>query len=126
MSKGSKTGAEFLKFVLVGGVSFIVHNVVYLLLIHFGVHPSFSYTMGYASWMIVNFILSNYITFNTTPSLRRAIGFAVSSLLYYIIQMCGFWLCRWLQLPDIIITPLVYTIAFPLNFLMVRFVLRRA
>lgn len=120
-----KSRREFLKFVAVGGVSFLVHNFIYLFLTHFAVNATLAYSAGYVSWAITNFLLSNYITFHTRPTFKSAVGFVVSACLYYLIQLVGFTLCRWLAVPDVIITPLVYTIAFPANFFMVRYVFRR-
>lgn len=129
MSKAEKRRAnkwwEFAKFVVVGGVSFLLHNALYLLLLRLSVDATVAYSMGYAAWMVSNFLLSNYITFHTRPTWRRAFGFMLSSAAYYLIQLLGFALCRWLEVPDTILTPLVYTVAFPLNFLMVRYVLKR-
>ena len=105
-----KSRREFLKFVAVGGVSFLVHNFIYLFLTHFAVNAMLAYSAGYVSWVATNFLLSNYITFHTRPTIKSAVGFT---------------LCRWLAVPDVIITPLVYTIAFPANFFMVRYVFRR-
>lgn len=122
MSKQSKH--EFLKFLVVGAISFVVHNVVYIVLCN-TIDQTLAYTAGYASWMIVNFLLSNYITFHTTPTLRRAVGFIVSSGVYYLIQLLCFTLCSLISVPDIIVTPVVYTISFPINFVMVRYVLKR-
>lgn len=123
MASGRSTH-EFLKFVLVGAVSFIAHNIVYLLLCNIIPH-AVAYTLGYASWMVINFLLSNYVTFHTKPTVRRAVGFAISSGVYYLIQLGGFTLCRLVALPDVIVTPVVYTVSFPINFLMVRYVLKR-
>lgn len=120
----SRSTHEFLKFVVVGAVSFIAHNIVYLLLCDIIPHAA-AYTLGYASWMIINFLLSNYITFHTKPTVRRAVGFVISSGVYYLIQLAGFTLCRLVALPDVIVTPVVYTISFPINFLMVRYVLKK-
>lgn len=123
MSSKSRTRSEFIKFLIVGGISFVVHNVVYMLLLDV-VGGSLAYSLGYVSWMAVNFLLSNYVTFKTRPTMRRAVGFVFSSAIYYLLQMCVYALCAWLDVPDIIVTPLVYTITFPLNFLMVRYVLK--
>lgn len=120
-----RSRSEFLKFMLVGGLSFIVHNLVYIGLIHIDANPTLAYSLGYASWMVVNFLLSSYYTFHSRPTLKRAFGFLLSSAIYYLIQMLCFWLCVELGVPDAIITPVVYTIAFPINFLMVRYALAR-
>lgn len=115
---------EFVKFVAVGGVSFVTHYALYMVLTHLGVNATLAYTLGYVSWMVVNFTLSNYFAFHTRPSVKRALGFAISSGIYYLIQPGGFALCRWVGVPNILVTPLVYTIAFPINFVMVRYVLK--
>lgn len=118
-------GEEFMKFLVVGGVSFLLHNIVYLLLIRIDINASIAYALGYATWMVTNFTLSNLFVFRTRPTLKRAVGFCISSAVYFAIQFAGFTLCRHLNIPDALITPIVYTIAFPINFLMVRYVLKK-
>lgn len=115
---------EFIKFSIVGAISFIFHNIVYLLLIEFGINDTIAYSAGYCTWAVSNFLLSSYYTFHTQPTLKRALGFAASATIYYLIQLVGFSICQWIGLPDIVITPLVYTFAFPFNFVMVRLVLK--
>ena len=125
MAVARRSRQEFLKFLLVGGVSFLVHNLVYLVLVYAGCNHTIAYSLGYMSWMVVNFLLSSYYTFRSKPTLKRALGFMISSGVYYLVQLASFTLCSLCHVPDIIITPVVYTISFPINFIMVRYVLRQ-
>lgn len=126
MRKPSKQARrEFIKFSAVGLISFLMHNIVYLLLTYFEVNATLAYSLGYISWAVSNFLLSTYVTFRTRATVKRAVGFAVSILLYYIVQMTIFTLLQLTPVPEILVTPIVYACAFPINFLMVRWVMKR-
>lgn len=120
-----KTRKEFLRFAAVGAISFLLHNVVYLLLTHFGVNLTLAYSLGYISWAISNYLLSTFVTFRTRLSIKRAVGYAVSIGIYYLVQLAIFSLLQLTPTPEILITPIVYAIAFPINFVMVRWVMKR-
>lgn len=120
-----KTRKEFLRFAVVGAVSFLLHNVVYLLLTHLGTNLTLAYSLGFLSWAISNYLLSTFVTFRTRLSFRRAVGYTVSIGIYYLVQLAIFTLLQLTPTPEILITPIVYTIAFPINFVMVRWVMKR-
>lgn len=120
-----KTRKEFLRFVVVGAISFLLHNVVYMLLTHRGITPTVAYTFGYLSWAVSNYLLSTFVTFRTRLSVKRAVGYAVSIGIYYLVQLAIFSLLQLTPTPEILVTPIVYAIAFPINFVMVRWVMKR-
>lgn len=126
MRKPSKsTRREFVRFAVVGAISFLLHNVVYLALTCLGVNLTLAYTLGYLSWALSNYLLSTYVTFCTRITLRRAVGYAISIGLYYLVQLAIFSLLQLTPTPEILVTPIVYAIAFPINFVMVRRVMKR-
>ena len=124
-NKRRQHARELLKFWASGVASFFMHNVVYLMLLYCGTNASVVYALGFVAWMTTNFLLSNYFTFRTRPSLRRAIAFSISAAIFFAIQFVGFSVCQHFDVHDGLITPIVYTVAFPFNFLMVRYAMRK-
>ncbi len=108
-----------------------------------------TYTLGYAVSFIGNYILSLRWTFRTQGSVGKGVGFAFSHLVNYGMHMgllnlflhlgvgrglaaCVLWLAPWLVelVPSLgdpaALLPLpVYVIVVPVNFLLVRFFLKR-
>ncbi len=123
--KRKQHARELLKFWASGVASFFMHNVVYLMLLYCGINASVAYALGFVAWMTTNFLLSNFFTFRTRPSVRRAIAFSISAAIFFAIQFVGFTVCQYLDIHDGLITPIVYTVAFPFNFLMVRYAMRK-
>jgi putative flippase GtrA len=123
--KRKQHARELLKFWASGVASFFMHNVVYLMLLYLGTNASVAYALGFVAWMTTNFLLSNYFTFRTRPSVRRAIAFCISAAIFFAIQFVGFAVCQRLDIHDALITPIVYSVAFPFNFLMVRYAMRK-
>lgn len=126
MRKPSKQARrEFVKFSALGLIAFLMHNVVYMLLTYFDVNATLAYSLGYISWAVSNFLLSTYVTFRTRATVKRAVGFAACIAIYYLVQMTIFTLIQLTPVPEILVTPIVYACAFPINFIMVRWVMKR-
>ncbi|MDR1761396.1 MAG: GtrA family protein [Bacteroidales bacterium] len=135
---------EFIRFAIVGVVATGIHYGVYLLLLQVIQHDTLyretvAYSIGYVVSFVFNFILTNVFTFKTKANVKKTIGFAMSHAINYglHIMLLNFFL--WLSLPqftvvfktyELLVTPveyapiLVYAIAVPVNFLLVRFVFK--
>jgi putative flippase GtrA len=123
---------EFVRFILVGVLATATHYGIYFFLCVLML-PAIAYTIGYAISFILNFYLSNVFTFNTKPTVRKGIGFGISHFVNYLLHigkssiMGGngvlplfIWIGvpeRWAPLP-------VFALVVPVNFLLVRFVLK--
>lgn len=118
--QSTKRRWEIFIFMAAGFISFLLHSAVYLLLINVGTNDTVAYSIGFGAWMTANFLLSCFVTFRERPTIMLACGFALSAFAYYLVQFILFSACQWLSAPDIIITPLVYMISFPINYLMMR------
>ena len=119
-----ETLREIIRFGLVGVIATALHYGAYLLLLH-ALPNWLAYTLGYIISFLVNFLLSNYFTFRTQPSVKKAAGFGLSHLINYILHMTFLELFLWAGLPEKIAPIPVFLIVIPINFLLVRFFLKK-
>ena len=101
---------EFVRFILVGILATATHYGIYFFLCVLML-PAIAYTIGYVISFILNFYLSNIFTFNTKPTVRKGIGFGISHFVNYLLHI------GLLSLP-------VFALVVPVNFLLVRLVLK--
>lgn len=108
----------------VGGVSAIVHYLIYIALLKLGIPYNISYAIGFSCGIICNFYGSNIFTFKTKPTFRRAIKFAISNGINFLNHLILLNLSIIIGISEEIAPAVVYTIAFPINFILVRYALR--
>ncbi|MFI3293536.1 MAG: GtrA family protein [Rikenellaceae bacterium] len=119
----NKNQAEILRFVLVGILATIIHYGIYYLSKSF-IAVNIAYTLGYIISFIANYFLSSYFTFRTNASTRKAVGFGVSHLINYGLHMVLLNTFLHFGLNDKIAPIFVFAIAIPVNFILVRTVLK--
>ncbi len=114
---------EFVRFGIVGVLATALHYGIYWLLMHV-MNVNIAYTTGYALSFIANFYLTSYFTFGTAPSWKKLVGMGgahgVNYLLHMVLLNVFLYLGvskAWAPLP-------VFTIAIPVNFILVRFVFK--
>ena len=114
---------EFVRFAIVGIIATAIHYGVYYILQWF-IYVNIAYTIGYIVSFIANFYLSAYFTFGRKPSWGKALGFGGAHLFNYLlpIGLLNFFL--WLGLSRPLAPIPVFSIAIPVNFLLVRFVFK--
>ena len=145
MSKISRLiSKEFIRFAIVGVAATGIHYGVYLLFLQIipqavSHQENIAYSIGYVVSFVFNFILTSVFTFKTKANVKKSIGFVMSHAINFGLHngLLKFYL--WLSLPDflltlksreLLITPieyapiLVFAIAVPINFLLVRFVFK--
>lgn len=114
---------EIIRFGIVGIIATIIHYGIYLAL-NLIIVPWIAYSIGYGTSFLCNFYLSNKFTFKTKPTIKKGIGFGLSHFINYVLQVILLSVFIKLGIPDKYAPLPVFCIAVPINFLMVRFVLK--
>lgn len=126
---------EVVRFGIVGVVATLLQYGIYLLLVwlapkslsaaHSHLWSSVSMTIGYILNFVFNFFASTRFTFRVKANTRRGAGFLFSHVVNYLLQMVtlNFFLFigvsnKWAPIP-------MFCICVPVNFLLVRFFLKR-
>ena len=118
---------EIIRFGIVGVLATALHYGIYLGLLWMwpSMNVSVAYSIGYLVSFVGNFLASNYFTFRTKPTTEKGIGFALSHGVNYLLHMLFLNFFLWLGLSDEWAPVPVFCIVIPINFLLVRFVLKR-
>lgn len=114
---------EIIRFGIVGIIATIIHYGIYLAL-NFIIVSWIAYSIGYGISFLGNFYLSNRFTFKTKPTFKKGVGFGLSHFINYLLQVILLSIFIKLGIPDKYAPIPVFCIAVPVNFLMVRFVLK--
>lgn len=114
---------EIIRFGIVGIIATIIHYGIYLTL-NLIIVSWIAYSIGYGTSFLCNFYLSNKFTFKTKPTIKKGIGFGLSHFINYVLQVILLSIFIKLGIPDKYAPLPVFCIAVPINFLMVRFVLK--
>jgi putative flippase GtrA len=116
---------EVVRFGIVGVVATLIqYGVYYAINQCIGWGATTSLTIGYAVSFIFNFFLSNYFTFRTRPSVKKGIGFGLSHALNYGLQVLFLNLYMYIGIPEVYAPIPMFVTVIPINFLLVRFVLK--
>ncbi|MBQ7149885.1 MAG: GtrA family protein [Prevotella sp.] len=122
-NKREKLG-EVVRFGVVGVAAVLIQYGVYLLLVLFMNH-NISMTLGYIISFIFNFIASTHYTFRVKANAKRGAGFALSHVINYFMQITMLNVFIWLGISKQIAPMPMFGICVPVNFLLVRFFLKR-
>lgn len=114
---------EIIRFGIVGVIATIIHYGIYLVF-NLIIVSWIAYSIGYGISFLGNFYLSNKFTFKTKPTFKKGIGFGLSHFINYLLQVILLSVFIKLGIPDKYAPIPVFCIAVPVNFLMVRFVLK--
>ena len=119
----STTLREAIRFCIVGVLATIVHYGIYLLLKGV-INVSVAYTIGYVISFIGNFVLTNVYTFKTQATAKKGIGFVICHVVNYLLHIGLLNVFIWMGVPSSIAPIPVYCIVVPVNFLLVRKVVK--
>lgn len=114
---------EVVRFGIVGIIATIIHYVIYLTL-NLIIVSWIAYSIGYGVSFLGNFYLSNRFTFKTKPTVKKGVGFGLSHFINYLLQIILLSIFIKLGIPNRYAPIPVFCISVPVNFLMVRFVLK--
>ena len=112
---------EIVRFGIVGIVATAIHYGIYLLC-RLIMPVNIAYSLGWIISLCCNFYLSSRFTFRKSMSVYRAGGFVTSHVVNYLIHISLFNLFLWLGIGQVYAPLLVFCIAIPINFILVRFV----
>ncbi len=115
---------EVLRFMAVGGAAAIIHYVIFVVLLELEMPYNFAYAIGLVTGLISNFLGSNYFTFKTKPTINRAIKFGVSNGINCLNHMLLLNLFVVIGINELIVPPLIFTVLFPLNFILIKYSLK--
>lgn len=116
---------EVIRFGIVGTVATLIQYGIYWVFNQLlGWGASSSLTIGYAISFVVNFFLSNYYTFRTKPSLKKGFGFGLSHCINYVLQIVFLNFYMFIGIPEQWAPIPMFVTVIPINFLLVRFVLK--
>lgn len=126
---------EIVRFGIVGALATLLQYGVYILLV--GLSPdtlskgdmhlwnSVSMTVGYVISFIFNFLASTRFTFRVKANAKRGAGFLLSHVINYLLQMVTLNFFLWLGLSSSLAPIPMFCVCVPVNFLLVRFFLKR-
>lgn len=115
---------EVIRFCIVGCVSALCLYIVYYIFLYFFT-PTISYSIGYFVSFSINYLLSVFFTFKVKSKGTKFLGFALSHIINYTLQVILLnlfilWGC------EKILAPLpVLGICIPINYIMVRSFLKK-
>lgn len=115
---------EVLRFGIVGVAATLLQYAIYWVLLHW-ITPSPAMTIGYAVSFLFNFIASTRYTFRVKASARRGMGFALSHAVNYVLQIATLNLFLWLGVPETLAPVPMFCVCVPVNFVLVRFFLKK-
>ena len=124
MQINAQKAAEFMRFALVGLAATAIHYGVYYVLLSW-LSPNVAYTVGYAVSFCCNYVLSSLFTFRVRLSARRGLRFCLSHLANWLIGLLLLNLIIWLGVPQRWAPLPVFVLVVPINFLLVRFALKK-
>ena len=115
---------EFIRFGIVGVIATLIHYGVYYI-INIVTNYNVAYTIGYGISFFANFWLSAKFTFRSVPTPLKGLGFALSHLVNYGLQILVLNVAVKIGVPQALAPIPVYVICVPVNFLLVRFVFKK-
>ena len=115
---------EILRFGIVGVLATAIHYIVYYILLYI-CSVNIAYSIGYVVSFCFNLILSSRFTFKSNLTIKKSVGFGLSHLFNYLLQIIVLNICVGVGIQEKIAPVLVYAVCIPINFLLVRYVFKR-
>lgn len=115
---------EIVRFAIVGGIATAIqYGVYYLLMDLCGI--SAALTIGYVVSLVCNFFLTTLFTFGVQPTARKAGGFVFAHLVNWLLQMVCIHFFVWMGVPKSLAPIPMFMVCIPVNFLLVRYFVKR-
>lgn len=115
---------EIIRFGIVGGLAAILQIVIYYLLSNSSSH-NLSLFVSYIVSLIVNFFLTVYYTFQVKPTTKKGTGFLISHVINFTLQFLFLNFFVYIGMNKQIAIIPVLSICVPINFLLVRYAVKK-
>lgn len=115
---------SIIRFIFVGGIATTVNFSIYYPLVYINTNPTIAYLMAFTISIICNYFLSSYFTFQVKPELKRALQFLGAHLINLGNELLILNVLIHSGVNKYYAPLLVLAIAFPLNFVIVRYALK--
>ena len=114
---------EILRFGVTGIVSTLATYLFYYIFLNW-LNPTISFSFAYLIAMLINYVMTTSFTFKVKANKKNATGFVVSNVINY--GLCALFLnfFIWMGVREKIAPIPMYMICIPINFLIVRFVMK--
>lgn len=116
---------EPVRFAITGVIATAVQYAIYWLLMD-SVGVSVAWTVGFIISLVANFMLTTYFTFNVKPDRKKAGGFVLSHIINWAMQLVMLNLLIRVGVPKAMAPFPMYVVCIPMNFLLVRFFVKKA
>ena len=115
---------EVLRFGIVGAASTLIQFVAYFLLAGVTNH-NIALPVSYALSLLFNFLMTTYFTFRVKPDARKGMGFLASHAVNFTLQFLLLNLFIWTGIHKQWAIIPVFMVCIPVNFLLVRWSMKR-
>ncbi|GAA0747789.1 GtrA family protein [Clostridium oceanicum] len=115
---------EFTRFVIIGVINTITHNIVYIPLVNI-IPYILANTIAFIISTCISFFLNCHFTFRTKPTLKKFIVFPISCFPNFIIQSVGVSvLIEFFYIKKEYAAFLASLMAIPVTFFLMRYILK--
>lgn len=114
---------EIIRFGVTGVISTLATYLFYYIFLYW-LNPTVSFTIAYLMAMIINYLLTTSFTFKVKATKKNAAGFLISNGINYVLCALFLNIFLWLRVPEELAPIPMYMICIPVNFLIVRFVMK--
>ena len=115
---------EIIRFGIVGTVSTLIQAGTYCLLVGI-LNYVVANTIAYIVSFIFNYIASTKYTFRVKSTAKRGAGFLLSHVVNYLLQTATLAFFVWLGMEKRLALIPMFCICVPINFLLVRYILKK-
>lgn len=115
---------EVLRFGVVGVLATVLQYAIYWVLLRWA-GASLSLAVGYAVSFVFNFVGSTRYTFRVKANASRGAGFVLSHVVNFLLQMATLNLFIWLGVSRELAPVPMFCVCVPVNFILVRFFLKK-
>lgn len=115
---------EIIRFCITGIISTITNYGTYWILLPY-FNPSVSFLIGYIAAVIVNYLLSTSFTFKVKATQKNGIGFVFSNVFNFTLSELFLNMFIYIGVPNQLAPIPMYAICVPINFLIVRYVMKK-